>query len=360
MMKILDFYVLRNIFFTFIFSIIALCSIFLIVNLMENLDKFIDLNTPFDIVVEYYAQTLPDVIKLLTPVAMLIAMLFTIGGLSNKNEITAMKTGTMSLYRLMFPLVVFGLLVSFIQLYFNGWVVPKSNERKFSIEQKYLNKEIGANLFNLYFRDNPLKNIVMRYYDPINKTGHSISIEEFSSEKQPRLTSRIDAQMMIWDSTLSKWKLIDAIYRNYSGNTINQLRQDTSYVELLTTHNQIAKIKKVPEEMTFEEFREYIGLMQRGGRDTRKQMIEYYSNYAFPFANFIVVLFAVPFASVRRKGGIAIQISAALIVSFVYLVSTKFSQTIGLTTDINPIIIGWSANFLFLIIGLIVIFKTKT
>jgi len=359
MMKILDFYVLRNIFFTFIFSIIALCSIFLIVNLMENLDKFIDLNTPFDIVIEYYAQTLPDVIKLLTPVAMLIAMLFTIGGLSNKNEITAMKTGTMSLYRLMFPLVVFGLLVSFIQLYFNGWVVPKSNERKFSIEQKYLNKEIGGNLFNLYFRDNPLKNIVMRYYDPISKTGHSISIEEFSSEKQPRLTSRIDAQMMIWDSTRNKWKLVDAIYRTYNSN-IAQFRQDTSYVELLTTHNQIAKIKKVPEEMTFEEFKEYIGFMQRGGRDIRKQMIEYYSNYAFPFANFIVVLFAVPFASVRRKGGIAIQISAALIVSFVYLVSTKFSQTIGLTTDINPIIIGWSANFLFLIIGLIVILKTKT
>ena len=359
-MKILDLYVIRNLFFTFIFSIVSLCTIFLIVNLMENLDKFLDLNTPFPIVVEYYAQTLPDVIKLLTPVAMLVSMLFTIGGLSNKNEITAMKTGTMSLYRIMLPLVVFGLLISFIQLYFNGWIVPKSNENKFSIEQKYLNKEIGGSLFNLYFRDNPLKNIAMRYYDPIEKTAFAISIEEFSSENKPRLLSRIDAQKMAWDSARNSWKLIDAIYRDFTNSHISQIRKDTSHIELLTSHSQIVKIKKLPDEMSFDEFKEYIALMQRSGRDVRKQMIEYYANYAFPFANFIVVLFAVPFASVRRRGGIAVQISAALAVSFIYLVFTKLSQTIGLASSINPIFIAWFANSFFFIVGIAVIFKTKT
>jgi len=89
-------------------------------------------------------------------------------------------------------------------------------------------------------------------------------------------------------------------------------------------------------------------------------MIEYYGGYAFPLANFIVVLFGAPFASVRRKGGLAIQIGAALILSFAYLVFSKISQTMGYAADINPILAGWGANIIFFIIGLITILKTKT
>jgi len=35
-----------------------------------------------------------------------------------------------------------------------------------------------------------------------------------------------------------------------------------------------------------------------------------------PFANLIVILFGVPFASIRKKGGLAIQMGAAMVISF--------------------------------------------
>jgi len=359
-MNILDKYILKNLSLTLVFSLIALCAIFLIVNLLENLDNFLDKNISADIIILYYIHFFPEILKILTPVALLVSTLFTIGRLSNQNEITAMKTGGISLYRIMLPLIGFAILLSFLQLYFNGWIVPSSLQKKFAIEEQYLHKRIsGGPIYDLYFRDNPTTNVTMQFYDGATKSGNKIAIEKYSDEKKPRMTERIEARKIAWDSVNTTWYLLSGIKRNF-GEQIIVSKFDSLKVNLTITHDRIVQLKRSPEEMNFYELKEYIEVMKHGGKDTRKQMIEYYGNYAFPFANFIVVLFAVPFASVRRKGGLAIQIGAALIISFLYLVFSKVSQTIGFSTDINPIIAGWGANILFFVIGLFTIFKTKT
>ena len=141
--------------------------IFLVVNLMENLDEFLDRKVAFSIIAEYYLSFFPEILKLLTPVAMLISTLFSIGGLSNNNELTAMKTGGLSLYRLMTPLV----LVSFA--YQRGGsctlmvgLCQLQTKTKSRIERKYLSNkgEEDGVAYNLFFRDNPNRNVVMQYY----------------------------------------------------------------------------------------------------------------------------------------------------------------------------------------------------
>ena len=112
--------------------------------------------------------------------------------------------------------------------------------------------------------------------------------------------------------------------------------------------------------MNLDEIREYISLLERGGKDVRMKRIDYFGQYAFPFANFIVVFFAIPFASVRKKSGIAVEIATAMIVSFAYLVFTKISQSIGFELNLQPVMIAWSANVVFFIIGILNVLRTKT
>ncbi len=360
-MRILYRYIIKQFLLTLVFSLIALCIIFVIVNLLENLDDFIDQKATFKIIVNYYLYFLPEILKILTPVAILMASLFSIGKMSSLNEIIAMKSGTMSLYSIMFPLIVLCVFLSLGQLYFNGWIVPQANEKKFVIEQKYLLKQkSGGPIYNLYFRDNPLKNVMMQYYDGITKSGSSIVIEEFSSDISPRLTSRIDAQRISWDSAKAEWRLNTAIVRNYFSDRTIFTKHNEMFVKLNITHKEIIELKKSPEEMTLFEYKDYLDLMKRGGKDIREQLIDYYADYAFPFANLIIVLFAVPFASIKKKGGLAIQISAAMIVSFLYLLFTEVSKNIGYASNLNPILVGWAANIIFLFVGIITILKTKT
>jgi len=60
----------------------------------------------------------------------------------------------------------------------------------------------------LYFRDNPTRNVVMQYYDAQQKTGNKVAVEEYTSQIEPRLTRRIEADKIRWDSSKSVWELV--------------------------------------------------------------------------------------------------------------------------------------------------------
>lgn len=371
MIRLLDFYVIRQFLKTLLFSLIALCLIFLIVNLIESLDDFLDQNASFEVIYKYYLYYFPEILKFLTPVAILVSSLFSVGRLSTLNEITAMKTGGMSLLRFMLPFIIICFGISFFQLYFNGWIVPLANQQKIAIESKYLNKTADRTpLYDFYYRDNPLRNVNIQYYDASAREGNNIYIEDFSSLKHPRIKQRIESKKLVWDSTEKKWLLINGFIRKFKIDEIEKLngnvskaeiiKFDTLSIDLSLTHNEIVKLRRSVDEMNYDELREYINLLQKGGKDVRFQMIKYYSDYAFAFADFIVILFAVPFASIRKRGGIAIQLTAAMIVSFFYMAFTQVGQTIGYVTNLNPELAGWMPNIIFLIAGIFIIFRTRT
>ena len=361
MINLLDRYILKQFVLTLIFAVLALCLIFIIVNLLESLDKFLDMNVSTLVIAQYYLYYLPEIMQILLPIATLVATLFTIGGLSTLNEITAMKSGGRSLYRLMLPWLLFTFLLSFGHLWFNGWVVPVANQYKHEIESQYLNKsQKGGTIYNLFFRDAPTRNLVIQYYDSKQKMAGIVSVEEYTSEDKPRLKKRYEAEQMTWDDSTKQWIMSNVIVREYFNPLVQTQKYPEYPIKLNLSNTQIEQLKKNDKEMNLDERQNYINLLQQGGKDVRVLSITYYGDYAFPFANLIVILFGVPFASVRRKGGIAIQIAAAMIISFSYMIFTKVSQVLGNSMSFHPILAGWIANIIFFFVGLITIFRTKT
>ncbi|HRP01077.1 MAG TPA: LptF/LptG family permease [Candidatus Kapabacteria bacterium] len=360
-MKLIDRYIVKSFLMTLSFSIIALCIIFIIVNLLERLDDFLDQNAGIYIIVKYYVNFLPAIIQILLPLASLLATLFTFGRMSTLNEIIAMKSGGVSLYRFMLPVVIISVMISCGHLYFNGWLVPAANKAKNKIELKYLNiNRASGPIYNLYFRDSPTTNILMQYYDAPSKTGNRVSIEYYTEEFKPRLKKRIDCSDMRWDSLNNQWIMNNVIIREYDSTRIYTERLTKAPIKISVSYNQIEKLQNSTDEMDFNALKDYINLLSQGGKDVRLLLIDYYGKWAFPFANIIVILFGVPFASIKRKGGIAIQIGAAMVVSFTYMIFTKVSQTISFAYGIDPILAGWIANIIFLIIGIITILRTRT
>ncbi len=79
---------------------------------MEKLDDFIDANAPTRVIVEYYIASIPEIVKLMIPVAVLLAALFVTGRLSSQNELAAIKSSGISLYRIMAPFLIIALIIS--------------------------------------------------------------------------------------------------------------------------------------------------------------------------------------------------------------------------------------------------------
>lgn len=354
-------YMLKRFVNTMLAAIFGLCVIFVVVNLLENLDDFIDAKASLSVIAKYYLYFLPDIMKLLTPVAILVSALFSVGNMSNLNEITAMKSGGMSIYRIMRPFIVLCIFISIGQIYFNGWVVPRANERKNAIEYQYLGADNAKPIQNLYYRDSPTTNVLIMYYDIIGGVARNTTIENYAGgEKSPRLLKRINAPEMRYDSVRHDWVMKDVVVRDFSGKNIRNYRIPEMRTKLNITAKKVAKMQKSTDVMTYDEYREYMDFLAMGGKDITQLEVEYYGNYAFPFADIIVILFAIPFASVKKKNGIAVQIAAAMIVAFTYLIFTKLGQSVGSSLHLNAILSGWLANIVFLGVGITVILKTKT
>src|SRR3970040_488050 len=121
-MKILDKYLVKQFLLTIIFGLLAFTLIFVVIDMMENLDDFIDQNVSMDIILNYYLVFSPEIIKLITPVAVLFAALFTAGKTANLSEITAIKASGVSLFDSLFlffsQLFLFALFLFFLEVMF--------------------------------------------------------------------------------------------------------------------------------------------------------------------------------------------------------------------------------------------------
>ncbi len=345
---------------TILFGLLAFSLIFVIIDLMENLDDFIDHSVHFYIILEYYLVFIPEIIKLMLPVAVLLSVLFTVGKMSDRLELTAFKSSGVSLYRFAAPFLITGFLISIGAVYFGGYVVPLANKHKVYIEEKYLKKGIVYIGNNIFFLDSPNRIVSIAYYDVANGQANRVSIETFAPNNLTHLIHRIDAQRMRYDTSDSKWIAYEGIERTFGRYKVHLKKFNKIIINNLNFKpKEVIEKQNKPEELTLTQLKKYADNQIRAGNDATRILIAYHSRFAFAFASFIVILLGIPIASDKRRGGLAIQFGISLLVTFVYLGFMKISQAFGKNGVLNPIITAWLANFIFLIIALFYFLRTK-
>jgi len=360
-MKKLDSYILKQFILTTIFGLLTFMVIFLIIDLMENLDDFLDNNVTNPIIIQYYIAFLPEIIKLMTPVAVLLGSLFTTGKLASNNELTAMKAGGMSIYRYMLPIMSVTVIISLASVYFNGWVVPYANQHKFSIERKYLHKNIESTArTNIYLQDGQKRIIYIAFFDGNANFGARVSIQEFTTSSLLSIDQRWDGLQLTWDSTDQRWTMKNGQYRltKFKGERVEKFDSYT-FPNLTFTPKDIIKKVEKPEEMNYNELAEFIKRQQSSGNDVARWLVDYHNKVAFPFASVIVVLFGIPFSFAKRRGGIAVQVGISAAVVFIYMVFMKISSVFGYNGDIDPLLTAWMANIIFFTAGAINILRVN-
>ena len=345
----IDRYILRQFITTAFFSLIAFMVLFVVVDMMENLDDFLDKQATISIILTYYMYFLPEIVKLMIPVAMLLSALFTTGRLSTLNELGAMKLTGLSLYRLMGPLLIFALVVTGISIYFNGWIVPFANKKKFEIGRVYFQKNIEyVDKTNIFIQDSPTRILSMGYFDDNRNTAQQVSIQDFDPADFTKLRARYDASEMIWNPGRKSWTLVSGIYRRFLDSSENLERFASLEIGTLNfSPDDVRKKQLKPDEMDYGDLKQFIENQQRAGQDVARWLVDFYGKISFPFASVIVVLFGVPFSSVKRRGGLGVEFGIALAVCFIYMIFLKVSQAFGYNGDMSPLLTAWLANILF-------------
>jgi lipopolysaccharide export system permease protein len=359
-MRIIDRYLVKQFLQTVLFGLVAFIFLFAVIDMMENLDDFIDQDVSSSIIVQYYIVFIPEIIRLTLPIAVLLSALFTVGKLSNQNELTALKASGLSLYRFMLPFLITALLICFLTIYFGGWIVPKANKQKVLIEQTYMKKNVVRSGANIYFQDSQTRIVSLSYYDPNRNIATRTSIQEFDANDITKMLNRIDAVSMMYDSSKSTWILNRATKRTFF-NEQQKVESFDKYEmpELNFLPSDVIRKQQKTEDMTLIELREFAKDQLLAGNDPTRVEIEFHSRIAFAFASFICVLFGLPLSANKRKGGLAIQFGISLAVTFIYLVFMNISQAFGKNGVLEPILTAWLANLMFLIFAIINLIRVR-
>jgi len=348
-MKSIDRYILRQFVVTTIFALVAFTIIFVVVDMMENLDDFLDRQAEVGIIAMYYVYFIPEIIKLMIPVGMLLSALFTTGRLSTFNELTALKSSGVSLYRFMAPLLLFSLLVSCASVYFNGWVVPSANKKKLAIARSYFQKNIEVIAKNnIFIQDTRTRILSIGFFDDHLNLATHVSLQDFDGSDPTVVVARCDAQQMKWNPASKSWTLIQVTQRTFTdGKETIQKFAALPIGSLNFSPEDIRKKQQLPDEMGYEDLQQFIKDEQRAGHDVARWLVDFHGKIAFPFANFIVVLFGIPFSSIKRRSGLGVEFGIAIAICFFYMIFLKVSQAFGYNGDINPLLTAWLANIIF-------------
>lgn len=352
MVSILSHYIEQRFAAVLFTSLLAFTAIFIVANLVENVDRFIDRHVPLQDVVRYYLFYTPYVVILMLPIAMLIAALFSIGDLARYNELTAMKASGLSLYRILFPVFRMAFLISLLAMVFGETIVPATYARYLKI--KHGTKQPRTpNRDNIFLQDRNETVIFIHHYNTEKRTGREISIQRYQDNT---LLRRIDAESMIW--TDQGWILQNATVRTFSGDQETVTQFQTLHSPFLTLLPQdVARPKKKPEEMGYFELHDYIQRVQRAGGDARRWLVDLQLKISFPFANFIIVLFGAPLACSRKRTGKAMNFGLSLFICFVYYSCVKASQVLGREELLPPLLAAWIPNLLFTGLGILLLTK---
>ncbi|MDZ7721350.1 MAG: LPS export ABC transporter permease LptG [candidate division KSB1 bacterium] len=356
-MRILDRYIALKFVGIFVFAIFAFLSIFVIVDLIENLDDFIKNDASTRITVLYYFYYLPFIFVLILPVTSLLSSLFSVGTLARQNEIVAMKAAGISLYRILAPLLILGILISVLSLGVANYFLPGATERQNMIERVHLNKRKNVNrISNVWIKDDSTNRISMRYFDVIENTGNVVSIRRFEGRE---LRYRLDARKIIWKDSV--WVLYNGFERYFQKDQETAISFNRKVFEKTTLRPEnIKRMTKSPEAMSYAELKAFIQEVKRNGGDPDRWLVDLYLKLALPFANFIIILFGAPLSSSQTyRSGNAKGFGISLGVTFVYFGILKTTQALGHTGALPPGLAAWFANIVFGLLGGWVLFKAK-
>jgi lipopolysaccharide export system permease protein len=352
-MLILDRYVFRTFLKNFLFTLGVFIFLYVLIDLLTSLQEIIKNHPQALKIVELYLYSVPLIVSQTTPMACLLATLFTLGGLNQNNEIIAMRANGLGISRIVRPMIFFGLTLSLLIFLMNETVTPQAQRMSKMIKQFYVDKPTDA------LAETPVANVAVYGFNnrlffinklyPKAKTIEGLTILEHDDNQN--VIAKIFAEKAVWRN--NRWVLYQCfIYRMSESRKIKGeplYFSDTS-IKIQETPDDFLRQNIPVESMNAKELSMYIGRLpeQQASPAITKFKVDLYQKMAFPFTSLIVILLGIPSSIVIRGRAIAFSsIGLCIGISFIFYVMFAVSIALGKGGVLPPFIAAWISHFAF-------------
>ena len=349
--RIINRYLVATFMKIFLFSLLVAMFLFLLVEFVDRIDKFMNSGVSFRTILAYLLFRIPLSISRVFGWATLFSTFFALGMLSRNQEITAMRCAGLSMNRIAFPLLGVSLLISLFTLFWNEGLVPVFTSKSEQIYKREVKKIQPQSVIGT-------KDVWIR-----GKAGF-INVDRFDAKKNVLegltiyvldrdfvLQRIVEAQTAHWNG--SSWQA-DAIWEwNFSGNGKTMQRVAATSLPLTQTPEDFKVFERDPEEFGFFDLQKQIAEFKAIGVDTTEHQVYLWVKLALPLISPLMVFVGIPFAVKHASGaGMALSFALSMAIGFGYWFLLAFGISLGRGGVIPPFLSAWLANMIFVLVGL--------
>jgi lipopolysaccharide export system permease protein len=349
--RLLDRYVLREQVVSLLAGLFFFVTIFIVVDLFDKIDTLIDNHVALRVILEYYAVSIPGIVLLVLPMAMLLSCLLALGQIGRQNELTAMRAAGIGVGRIATPLLLLALGVSAAVFATNEVLLPHLNARKTSIYRVQIKRQDieGSRVrTNLAYLGSDGRTFLIGSYRIPEREMREVVIQEI---RQNTLTGRIDAETARWES--GRWVFRQGFVRRFDREGEHAAHFNELQIPGLKERPEdFAEAEEDPTALSFWELQRYIERLRQSGGRVQKYLVELYLKVAFPLTNLIVVVIGTALSIRVRRGGLALSFGLSVFISFIYYAFIRTGQALGHQGVLPPLPAAWMGNLFFGSLGL--------
>jgi lipopolysaccharide export system permease protein len=355
MLRILDRHVLREFVLYLLLGLSAFVGIYLIVNLFEKIDVFVDHQASARLILSYYAYKLPGMLVQVLPLSLLLAAILALGSLRRLNEITAMQSCGLSPLRITLPLLALAGALTVGSFVISEELLPGAYRR----EQETLDVKIKKRRpldtlgrSDVRYMGRGGRVYVARQYAARPPLLLDVSLQQFRTQDgRQQMWRRVDAGAARW-LPVGLWQMEEGVLRRFEGDrewvARFQRYGDSRCVE---QPDEFARREGDPFAMNRRQLRDYIQRIREGGAHIQQYVVDYHLRAAFPFANLVMVLLGSCLSLRILRGTMALGFGLSIFLGFAYYGFLRAGQALGYTGHVPPALAAWMGNLVFGIVG---------
>ncbi len=354
----LDRYVLAEFWKVLAATALGFPLIVIIIDVSENLDKYLSRELPMRDIAQAYLYGIPDTMFLVLPAAVLFATVFTIGGFTRHSEITAAKASGISFHRFIAPIAIGAAVTTLFGLVL-AEAVPPLNARRLELLQEKVFRNTDKRT-NFAYASETGRVYKVGHADVRTGTLESLEVERPGAGPDYP-TYVISARKAMWDGSGS-WLLADGVMHVMPDSMTNLTIRFDSLRDARFTEAPVNLMAnpKAPAEMGYRDLGRFIEAMERSGTDVNKLRVERMLKIAIPVTCFIIMLIGAPLATSTQRGGTAYGIAISLATTVIFLMLLQMTQAIGAGGLIMPELAAWLPGAIFAVIGGYLLIKVRT
>ncbi len=359
-MKLLHRFILKQFRNILLLCLGAFCGIYLLIDFFERGSNLVDRQAEMADYVSYLLNSIPLICAQILPLSILMAVVLTLGSLGRTNELTALRSCGIGLWRVVQPLMISALILSGILLLVNEFVVPyNASALNHLFQVKLKGKEfLPLTRDEIWFR-NADHIINVRLSDPAAKELHGVTI--FVLDQSAQLSQRLETDLATYNG--KAWVTEKLRVREFDPQTGDML-------STAVKQNQPLLIGRSPQdfitqerqgnELTFRQLSKLATKLEQEGLDATRYKVDKHNRLASPFTCLIMAFLGVPFALQKgRQSNIALGIGQSLGIGVVYFIMQSLITALSYSGVLPPLVAAWATNVLFLMLGVWMLLKVK-